>query len=349
MGLTRIKANYLVLANDLDVTAAIRDRFLGLRLSDETGFNADTLEITLADHDPLNPIKRPPKGAELQVSLGWDLDPLTPMGTYICDEIELGGWPGYMVIRARAAVNEATPKGKTDLATQKARSWPSGTTLKAMAEKIAKEHGLVAVVGTQLAAIVLPQFDQTEESDISFLLRVAKRYDAMVKPAGGFLVVQKRGTSENGQGQALPLAIIEAEDCTSFSYTESSKESPGTVIAYWHAKKAAKKTQVMVGSGEPVRRLRQFYPTEEAATAAAEAEQARRKRGQVKFACVCQGNPMLGAESPLVLPSGSWREGVAGQWLVTRVEHAVDASGGYVCSLDAELPGKDDAEGDDTE
>lgn len=333
-----IKASYLVTANDQDITAAIADRFAGLRLTDGSGTDADVLEITLADHDVLRPIKKPPKGAELRVSIGWDQNPLTPMGLFVCDEIEFGGDPGYMIIRAHAAIYAATPKGKTGLQTQKARSWAKGTKLGDLVAKIAKEHGLESVVSAALAGIVLPQFDQTEESDISFLLRLAKRYDAIAKPAGGKLVLAKRGESVAADGTPLPVVTIERGQVASWSMKESTREAPGTVIAYWHSTKQSKKNQVTVGAGEPVKRLRQFYPTEGAATAAAEAELKRRTRAQVSFSCVTQGDPLLGADTSLELPAGGWREGVAGSWLINTVEHVLDAAGGYVCSLDAEVP-----------
>lgn len=348
MELKRIRARYQVTANDQDITAALAQRFLGLRLADESGTDSDTLEITLADQDPAQPVKIPPKGAELAVFIGWDADPLTPMGVFVCDEIELGGWPGTMTIRARGAIYKATPKGKTDLQSQKARSWPKGTKLGDLAAKIAKEHGMQPVVAQQLAAIVLPQFDQTEESDISFLLRVAKRYDAIVKPSGGTLVLAKRGASENASGGALPVVTITPDLVADWTYTASSREAPGTVIAYWHSTKASKKIQVQVGSGDPVKRLRHYYPTEDAATSAAQAELDRRTRAQVKFNCTVQGDPLLGADARLLLPAGLWREGVAGEWLVDRVEHVLDASGGYCCHLDAEIP-QDKADEADTD
>lgn len=338
MELKRIKARYQVTANDADITAVIARHFLAMRITDETGISADTLEITLHDTDQAHPIKIPPKGAELRVAIGWDNDPLTPLGMFVCDEVEVGGWPSYMVIRGRAAIYEETPKGKKDLQTQKARSWPQGTKLGDMVAKIAREHGMESVVSDSLAIIALPQFDQTEESDISFLLRVARRYDAIVKPAGGKLVMTKRGDSKGAGGVALPVLTIVPEQTTTWSMTQSTKESPGTVIAYWHSTKAAKKIMVQVGGGDPIKRLRQYYPTAAAAVAAAEAEYKRRQRGQVRFTCTTQGDTGLTADSRLLLPSSGWREGVAGEWLINRVEHVLDASGGYVCSLDAEVP-----------
>ncbi|USI86870.1 hypothetical protein LZ086_00110 [Acinetobacter johnsonii] len=55
--------------------------------------------------------------------------------------------------------------------------------------KIAREHGLEPIVSKSVSALKLPHFDQSDESDLNFLLRIAKRYDAVCKPAGGKLLL----------------------------------------------------------------------------------------------------------------------------------------------------------------
>ena len=81
MGLN-IAPAFRILANSEDITAAIRDRFKSMRLTDETGTTSDTVEITLADHDPANPIAVPPTGAELEVFIGYD-DQAQRMGLFV--------------------------------------------------------------------------------------------------------------------------------------------------------------------------------------------------------------------------------------------------------------------------
>lgn len=335
MGLNPVRPAYRISANEQDITAAILDRFVSLHLTDDTGLDSDTLEVVLSDHDSTRPLRIPSKGAELELWLGYD-GTTRRMGLFVCDEVEKSGWPGRMTIRARAAIYEQTPKGKTDLQTQKTRSWPKDTKLADMVAKIAKEHGMKPAVAKSLQAIKLPHIDQTDESDISFLLRVAKTYDAMVKPGDGKLVVAKRGESKSASGDELPVVLMTADQVTDWRYSESSKESPGTVVAYWHDTRAtAKKQSVTVGSGDPTKRLRHNYPTQEAAKAAAQSELDKRKRGEKKFSGTLPGNPNLLAEGRLVL--SGFGEGPDGEWLLKRVEHDL-AEGGYVCRVECEKP-----------
>jgi phage protein D len=341
-----LMATFKVVANDADITAAIAARFISMSLTDETGITSDMLEIVLDDSG--EPIQRPPKGAELEVSLGYDGE-AQPMGMFVCDEIEYSGWPSQMVIRARGAIFDKTPKGKANLQSQKTRSWPANTKLGDMVAKIAKEHGMEAAVATALKSIVLPHIDQSDESDLNLLVRLAKRYDAIVKPSNGKLVLAKRGESKTVGGQALSsITLTPNDDISRFRVMETARESSGTVVAYYHLVKQAKRHEVKVGSGEPVTRLKRYFPTQDMARAAAQAELDKRDRKKSTLSLTMPGRSDVSAESPLTMTG--FRDGVDGKWIITRVAHRLDKSGGYTCDLEAETPteGGDAVEDDAT-
>ncbi|HKY46159.1 MAG TPA: contractile injection system protein, VgrG/Pvc8 family [Pyrinomonadaceae bacterium] len=333
MGLN-VKPQFKLIANDKNVTATILDRFRSLRLTDESGVTSDTLEVTLADHDPKKPIAIPPVGAELELSLGYD-GAVREMGLFVCDEIELSGPPNEMIIRARAAPYEKSSKGKSDLQTQKSRSWKNGTTIGAMVRKIAEEHKMKAVVSASLASIRLPHTDQSNESDMNLLLRLAKRYDAIAKPAGGNLVFTARGESKSATGKPLPRITVAMDQCIRFRVTMAKRESAGTVVAYYRDVKKAKRKSVKVGDGDPVKQIRTGYRDKDSALAAAKAEQTKRARGEVKMSLVFPGNPEVIAESVMILED--FRDGVNGEWLVTHAEHYLGPQG-YTTTVECERP-----------
>lgn len=328
--------DFRVTANDADITAAIAARFISIGITDETGLKSDMLEIVLDDSG--EPIQRPPKGAELEVFLGYDGEAQS-MGLFVVDELEYSGWPSQMIIRARAAVFEKTPKGKEDLQSHKTRSWPTGTKLADMVSKIAKEHGMEAAVAASLKSITLPHIDQSEESDLNLLVRIAKNYDAIVKPSGGKLVLAKRGESKAVSGQELAsITLTSNDDISRFRVLETARDSSGTVVAYYHLVKQAKRHEVKVGDGEPVTRLKRYFPTQEMALAAAKAEHAKRDRKKSTLSLSMPGRPDVAAECPLTLIG--FRDGVDGEWIITRVSHRLDKSSGYQCDLEAETPTK---------
>ncbi|CAG2144349.1 hypothetical protein LMG31506_02987 [Cupriavidus yeoncheonensis] len=329
-----LKPEFRLIANSEDITAAIKDRLVSLRYTDAAGMDSDMLEIVLADHDPAAPLMVPGDGAELQLFLGYD-GAAEFVGLFVFDELEMGGPPDEMVIRARAAPFAASKNGKNTLQSQKTRSWAANTKLGDMVRKIAKEHGMDAAVSKALDATPLPHIDQADESDLHLLVRIGKRYDALVKPAGGKLILAKRGEAKAVGGADLPTVTLTPNERTSWRTVQSKRETAGMVVAYWHAVKQARRNEVSVGSGEPVRRIKQYFPTQEMALAAARAELARRERGRITLSVLMPGRTDLVAEAKLVLQG--WRQGVPTEWLVTRVEHRLDV-GGYSCAVEAEQP-----------
>lgn len=335
MGLTgKVKPEYRLTANQNDITGTISERLVSLRYTDEAGMESDVLEITLADHDPDNPIQLPPTGAELELFLGYDGN-LERIGLFVCDEIEMSGWPGEMTIRARAAPFDLSKGGKSNLQSQKTRSWAKGTLLGNMVKKIAKEHGMAAAVMDTLAKIALPHIDQADESDLHFLGRVVKKYDGIVKPAAGKLILAKIGSAKTISGLSLPSVTLAPGDVSRFRVVMSKRETAGKVVAYWHAVKSAKRHEVKVGEGEPVKRLKMYYPTQEMALAAARSELDRRERRKVTVSVTLPGRTDLVAEGRMVLDG--FRDGVDGEWSITRAEHTLDNSG-FVTTVEAEQP-----------
>lgn len=330
----RFHANFILSANGSNITEIIKRRLISLRYTDEVGFDSDMLEIVLADDDEREPIALPPKGAELTFGIGYHAD-VRKVGLFVVDEIEVGGWPATLTIRARAAVYEASKGGKADLQSQKSRTWAAGTTLGAMVRKIAAEHGLGPVVSPVLSSIALPHVDQTDESDLNLLLRLARKYDAAVKPAGGKLVLSKRGAGTTADGKPLPRVFVSPDETTQFRMVISSRETAGTVVAYYHAVKQSKRHEVKAGSGEPVRRIKQYYPTQAMALAAARADLQRRERGMKTISLTMPGNYDLVAEGVLV--TAGFRPGLDQDWLIRRVEHSLDA-GGWVSTVEGEDP-----------
>lgn len=330
----RIAPTFSILANSADITTAIRERFKSLRLVDETGTTSDTVEITLADHIPSKPITVPPTGAELEVFLGYD-NSARRMGLFICDEIELSGFPGEMVIRGRAAPYEASKGGKTYLQTQKTRSWPKGTTIGELVRRIAGEHRLAPSVSPGLASVALPHTDQAHESDMNLLSRIAKRYDAIAKPAGGSLVFAKKGDAKSVSGKDSARVTFTPVDGGNYCVTLASRDSAGTVVAYYGNRKKAERRSVSIGEGQPVKILRHAYPDQASAENAARAEQRKRARSERTMTYTLPGRPEIAAEA-LVTLSG-FRPGVDGEWLVKRAEHYIGPDG-YRVTIECEQP-----------
>lgn len=339
MGLT---PTFSITANDTNVTAAIASRFVSLRLNDETGFMSDDLEITVADTDPKARIARPATGALLRLSLGYDQS-LTDKGAFVVSGASRGGQKGgarTLTVRAHAAPYQDTPGGITDFQTQVTRSWADGTTIGAMVQTMAAAHGMTSAISPSLAAVVLPHMDQVEESDISFLVRLGRLYDAIAKPAGGKLLFIARGLSQTVGGVSLPVINLTESDVTSWQWDEDRREAPGTVVTKYHVPKSAQMHAVSVGSGNPVRLLKRKFKSQAEAKAAAMAEMSRRARGAIRLEIDMPGNAAVTAEATLNLDQ-TFGPDVEGVWLVNSVVHEQDKGSGYKTQIKAERPNSD--------
>ncbi len=190
---------FQVLADGKDFTAQVRDRSLSLTITDEAGYRSDSLELRLDDRG--GAIELPRKGAEIEVSLGYRGQPPVRMGLYVVDEIILAGPPDTFTARARAA------NMRQSLKQQKTRAWHDLTIGQVLAA-IAAEHGLEPRVGQSLKTIQLPHADQTDESDLHFLTRMARNHRAIAKPLGPWLLFVPRGEAKTATGRKVAPAAI---------------------------------------------------------------------------------------------------------------------------------------------
>ena len=328
----------IVVDGHQDVTAAIRERLLSLRVSDDEGYQSDTVEIRLDDRG--GTVELPRRGAELTVELGYDQAPESerrnglkpgrvPMGRYTVDEVELSGPPATLAIRAKAADMRAALKQR------RTRSWQS-VLLGDLIKTIGREYGLDARVADELAKIVLPHVDQTDESDLHLLTRLGERYDAAARPANGRLVFARRGAALSAASGPLAAVRIAREQAGDYRVTLADRPEYRSVRAYWYDTAAGRRMEVTAGDGEPVYVLRDDHAGEAAARAAAKARLDILSRGSATLSLSLEpGVPAVSAESPLTL--SGFRSGVDGLWIAARVSHEIDNSG-YSTRVEAKTP-----------
>ncbi len=329
---------FRILADSMDVTAKIADRLVSLTVTDEAGWQSDAVEIVLDDRDALLAV--PATGAELAVSLGYDETGALDMGLYRVDEVEMSGPDRQMRIRAKASDS----RDKEALGRFKAtKSWSwHDTTLGDLVKSIASEHGFDPVVADALAGIAIPHLDQSEESDINLLQRLARDNGAVAKPAHGKLLFVPRGEAKTATGKAMPSIALGPKDVETWRVTMAERAKYRAVIAEWHDQEAGVRVQERVGDGEPAQTLRHTYRDAAQARRAAQAKLDAFQRGAATLEISMPGRPEAGAECSLYL--SGFRPGVDGRWVTTRVEHRIE-DGGYTCSVSAEAPKTSDEEG----
>jgi len=318
--------DFRILANANDITSTLRDRLISLSVSDSSGIKSDSVEITLDDRG--GKIEIPKKGAELEVSLGYKEVGLIRMGLFTVDEVELSGSPDTMTIRAKAADMRGSLKE------QKSRSWDD-VTVGSIVEKIASEHELTPKIGVFLADIDVPHLDQSDESDLNFLARLARQYDVVAKPAAGFLLFVGRGEAKSAAGRSLAPVTVRRIDVSRFRITMSDRGRYQSAIAHYHDTAKAKRIPVKVGDGAPASTVRGNFSSKAIATAAATSRLEGLRRGEQSLSFSMIGNPELTAECPITL--SGFRTGASIDWVCVSATHSFSSTG-FTTSIDAKTP-----------
>ena len=325
-----LKPFFKLAANGTDISADVDRRLIELRVTDISGEESDTLDVRMEDVTKPQLIL-PPTGAELEVFIGYDGNGVRK-GLFVADEINIGGPPSYMTIRARSAPFSIGSMGT--MQEQKTRSWDN-VSIVDLVHTIAQEHGLEPVVSSDYLGVPLGHIDQIDESDMHLLTRIARDNGAIAKPANGTLIFAPRAASKAASGTALPTVALTMGDISRWDVVIADRSNFRTVVASWHDLATGLRRDAMAGTGEPVHRMRQTFPDEASALRAARSRLAAFQRGASRLSLDLPGRPDLTADGRLTLTGV--REGADGEWLVVSVEHVITTQG-YATRVEAETP-----------
>lgn len=322
--------DYRVVVDGRVITPTLRGRLSSLTLTDSRGGDADQLDLVLTDDD--GQLAIPPKGATIELAIGWRNEGLVDRGRYTVDEIEHTGAPDQLHIRARSAnLRDSLPGKRT-------YSW-HGITLGDIIDIIAGRHDLKPAIADQLASTFIDHIDQTDESDLNFLTRLGHRFDAIAAIKSGRLLFTPAGVARTVSGQAIPGVVFTRADGDSHRYQVTDRDSYTGVVAHWRDLKGAKKQTVVAGSKDQPKTLREVYSSQADALAAARSEWQRIQRGIKSFSVtLAKGRAALYPETPAAVV-GFKPQIDATPWLITEVtHHLTDAS--YTNQLKFEVAGQ---------
>jgi len=235
---------YRVEIDGTDITGTLRGRLIGLTLTDNRGFEADQVDIEIDDADGL--VDLPSRGANARVWIGWQATGLVYKGSYIVDEIEHAGAPDTLTVRARSA------DLRTGLTTQRERSWHA-VTVGDIVNTIADENGLTPAIDPALTAQPIAHLDQTNESAVNLLTRLAGQFDAIATVKDGRLLFMRAAGGRTVSGKPLSRVTIKRADGDRHRFNIADRQSYNGVRATYQDIKAATKGEVVWGNAEDSR------------------------------------------------------------------------------------------------
>ncbi|SLM62810.1 Gene D protein [Dickeya aquatica] len=334
-----------------DQITELNTRVISLTVTDNRGFEADTLELALDDTD--RRLLLPDRGARLLVALGWQGQPLVSKGRFVVDEITHQGPPDQLIISAKSADFRNTFNVRRDY------SWHN-VTVDYVVSAIASRYGLRAGVSAHLAKLELDHADQTNESDISFLTRMAEMVGAVTTIKDGMLLFFVPGQSVSQSGRPLPSITITRSSGDKHRFRVADRDAYTGVTAYWldldfgkakparitrkrsttartaKAKSSKKEGNYLAGSDGNVFVMRKTFKTERAARIAADAHWRKLQRGAAEFSVtLARGRAELYPEMHARM-SGFKLPIDTADWVITRCVHEIGSSG-FTTSLEFEV------------
>ncbi|OJH31510.1 Phage late control protein D (GPD) [Wolbachia endosymbiont of Armadillidium vulgare] len=297
-----------------------KDRLVSMHVTDESGTIEDIAEICVDYRDDNIKVLK-----ELKIALGYRETEVLPIGIYRVNEITVQSPPKTLIIKAHATNLMISLKEKVS------REWHQ-ITLGNLVKEIANKHGYGYKVAEEFKDILILHIDQTEESDISLLTRIAIEREAMAKLAGGYILFIPKGAAKSATGKALGTTTIRPQDTINWKVHFTVRNKYNSVIAKWHSYEKGETISERVGSGEPSYAIQTIYPNAESALSAANAKLKQLKRNNETLEMTIPGNPELCAEAKLNLVG--FNQDIDREWVIDRVEHTLNSSG-YRTALSA--------------
>lgn len=309
-----------------DLTGTLIDRTVRLTVTDAEGLASDTLEVELDDRGQF--VQLPAVGDRLRLLLGYlERPPIPTIGDFVVDEVRLSGPPLSISFTAKGAdfVNTAVRAPRIDDG--------DDDTLEALARRIAKRQGLQAEIHPDAAGIPLGHIDQQTESDMALLTRLARARDWVLRLDGERLILRPHASNLPPARQAAPwrppIHRIDARQIARYDYTTNARHRYGKVRAWHYDPDTGKRIPVEVGDGEhedaPTLDLRHDARDERSARDAAAARLRQLRRDSASLTLELPGDTRLLAGHHVFIAGLS--DPIAGQWVIQRTEHTLDASG----------------------
>ncbi|MBW8636970.1 hypothetical protein K1W69_07200 [Hoeflea sp. WL0058] len=316
-----------IIADGTDVTGNILSGLLSLTITDGVGHDYDNVRIDIDDKDGV--IAPPEKGAELQVSAGYE-DDIQDFGTFIVDQVSLNGWPQVISVTARSLDGLSEAKQGRDQSYRK-EDYPS---YRDIFDELADRMGLSLALSNEIAGKSVEFESQFGESDVTFASRLGRKLDAAVSVKEGRLIVVPRGQGQSASSSSLPeIQVMRPGNVLSYNVTTVNVPKHSTVRAVWFDRLEGVDKEVVVQASEegPEYLLRQNFQNENDAREQARATAAALKRGEGQATFEIDGEPSARAES-YVNVSGI-RSLVDGRWRCTTATHVFRGDGPYTTQL----------------
>ncbi len=228
-----------------------------------------------------------------------------------------------------------------------------------LVKDFAARHSLKVAIGMDIAVMAQDHLDQTNESDASFLMKLARQYGAIASVKDGNLLFIRQAQGKTASGKALPVITITRRDGDSHSFSLADRGAYTGVIAHWlHTREPEKKetTKVkrrrkttkpkepeakqgdyLIGTDENVLVLNRTYANRSNAERAVKMIWERLQCGVASFSLqLAEGRADLYTEMPVKV-TGFKQPIDDASWTITTLTYTVNPDSGFTTSIELEV------------
>lgn len=313
----------------------LNQRLISWEHIDAAGIESDQLTLTM-DLEGLEGL--PNLGGRIGLKVGYLESGMVDKGQFKVTRLTPTLFPFRLTLVATAA-----PFSKDDETGFKQRRTASHgpTTLGGLFRELVSRHGFSPRVDPEVSLIRIEHIDQSNETDMGFLTRLAAKYNVVAKPYDQIYVLARPGQTKSLSGKVLANVILSVTSnnrpgdhaFVSATLEEAARAQNQGCITRWLDTATGKLQEVKTGLS-PFKILRQQQPSEADAIAVGEGEVRKMLRQKYKVKITCPGDPRLAAEG-LVLLDDTWPDFMRGRWSIDKVTASGDRAASYRCMIDA--------------
>ena len=176
--------------------------------------------------------------------------------------------------------------------------------------------------------LMIKSLNQTNETDINFLDRLAKDYNVTFSIKNDVIYFV------NKDNDNLPVATVNIEFCKSSVFKRSSKTYYKSCVASWHDLETGKKDEVTVFSGEPVLKINGNYRDKNEAKVKAKAKLMQINKGIVKGSFSIRGISIYAGTKVKI--ENTFDNEDDGIYSVESCKHTWSRNGGWITDVEIE-------------
>jgi phage protein D len=315
--------------------ALLNERLVEWQHIDSSGIESDQIKLII-DVEGLEGL--PGLGGRIGLQVGYKESGLVDKGVFVITQRTPCLYPLQVSLIAMSApFSEADDTGF-----KQRRSASYGpVTLGQLFRELTMKHGFSPRVAPELETLRIDHIDQSNETDMGFLTRVAGIYGAMTKPVNGLYVLAKGGQTKSISGKQLAEVVLSVtkdnrpgdQAFISATLDENARSKYKGCSATWWDAAVGKEREFRLGL-KPYKRLSGYYQNRDQAMAAVEGELRRLERDAFKLTIHCPGHPELAAEGVIRLDD-SWPRIMQGRWSIKKLTASGSRLQSYRCVVEA--------------